>query len=192
MSYDQTAQPEEIDFTFPDIGTMEEEKRKRIKLFAPNIYIVKCIDYKITKSPYVNQYTGQEDINCTWKFEIIKTIDGTPIKYSTGQDAEFLTFPVWSNVFNLGSKKDGKPQDTRAIMSALQGLPSNVVLPKPQAENFIGKTCRVVCEVGVKKNGAPKQIWDAWAKWDVPVNQSVQPQLEQPQPPAEPQPQPQI
>lgn len=159
-------QDNDIDWDFPEIGTMEEEKKKRIKLFEPQIYFVQCTEYKITKSPNPNMYTGEHDINCTWQFKILKSLDGKPLKYSNGDNAQFDTFPVWTNVTNMGSKKDGKPQDTRAIMAALLGLPANAKLPKPDRNNFVGKFARVVCEIGAKKDGSPKQLWSAWATWD--------------------------
>lgn len=160
-------QPEELnDWDFPELGTQDEEKKKKIKLFAPNIYFVKCTEYKITRSPRPNQFTGEHDINCTWKFEIIKAVDNQPVKYNNGEVAEFTSFPVWTNVEHVASTKEGKPQATRAIMTALMGIPSNAKIGKPDPANFIGKYARVVCEVGTKKNGDPKQLWSSWASWD--------------------------
>lgn len=165
-NYQNNKEDGEMPWDFPEVGTQEEEKRKRIKLYAQEIYFVRCEDVKMTKSKYENQYTGEYDINLTWLFKIIRTLDGKPVKYSNGEEADRDLFPVWTNVNALATSKDGKPQATRAIMTALMGLPSNAKIGKPNPNMFIGKTARVVCEIGVKKDGAPKQIWSGWAPWD--------------------------
>lgn len=163
----QKPEVESIDWDFPEIGDQNQENKKRIKLFAEDIYFVQCVDYKITKSPRPNQYTGQFDINCTWQFKIIKSLSGEPLKYSNGEEARFDTFPVWTNVTNMGTSKDGTAQDTRAIMTALMGIPSHAAIGKPDANNFINKFARVVCKIGTKKtDGSPKQVWSAWAPWN--------------------------
>lgn len=178
-------QVEEIDWDFPEIGSQEEEKKKRIKLFAPDIYFVQCVDYKITRSPRPNQYTGQHDINCTWQFKILKSLSGGPLKYSNGDNAQSDLFPLWTNVTNLATTKEGKPQDTRAVMTALMGKASNAVIGKPTEKDFLGKFARVTCEVGVKKDGSPKQIWSSWAPWNGKEAQAAQAQVQEAQPQAQ-------
>lgn len=157
---------------FPDVGTMEEEKAKRISLFAPTILFMKLHDAVMKKSDKPNQYTGNYDTNIVWTFRVVKTIDGDKILRSNGQEAKkdenlgFVKAVIWTNRDNVSQTKDGTPQDTRAIMTSLMGMPSNASLKGINPGMMVGRGVRVTVEIGKKKDGSPKQLWKSWAKWE--------------------------
>lgn len=158
---------------FPDVGTMEEEKKKRVRLFSPNILFMKLRDVKMTLSKFPNKFTGEYDTNLVWEFDIIKNVDGTPIMLSSGAQAQknektgTYTTVVFTNVKNVSQAKDGTPQDTRAMMTSLLGVESHASLKGVQPGMLVGKGIRVTVEVGKKQDGSPKQLWKSWAPWNM-------------------------
>ena len=155
---------------FPDVGTMEEEKAKRITMFAPNILFLRLHDAKMKTSDKPNQFTGNYDTNIIWTFEVKQALDGDVMR-SNGQKAQkdenlgFVKAVIWTNRDAVSQKKDGTPQDTRAIMTALMGLPSNASLRGISPGSMVNRGCRVTVEIGKKQDGSPKQLWKSWAPW---------------------------
>jgi len=159
----------EIPWNLPDIGTAEEETKKRAWIpYAPNIYLVGCEDVKmVLREGYM---TKEKEPQLEWKFQVVKTLDGSPVQNNEGKPLKTASFTLWSSPFAMAtSKKDGKFQKTRAIMTALLGLPANAALPQTltKPENFIGQSMRVVCEVVEKPGKSPQNVWSGFAPYKV-------------------------
>ena len=163
-----------------DMGTAEEENAKTaFKLIAPNLCVAECFDVKMTLAKKWQSEETEPQI--TWSFKLLKTVDGSPLTDVDGNPLEKDIVPVWSKLWQVKVVK-GKPQLTRAILTALYGIPVNSALNKEmiKPENLIGRKCKLLVEIGEKKDGTPKQLIEKFMPLTAtqPIQTPAQPQTE--------------
>jgi hypothetical protein len=104
--------------------------------------------------------TGTKVPQRTIRFTI-GNVDGTDSVINTkGEQVTGQTHTVWINPSNLRwNKKEGKPQEGRAVLAALAGVPADgdiTEIGKSTGEALIGKQIKAYLRNFINKNGKEK------------------------------------
>ena len=156
-----------------DMGTAEEEaKKSEFKLVAPNLCVAEVFDVKMTLGKKWQSEETEPQI--TWSFKLLRTIDGSPLTDLEGNPLKTDIVPVWSKLWQVKISK-GKPQLTRAILTSLYNLPVNSAITSDmiKPELLIGRKCKILVEIGEKKDGSPKQLLEKFFPYVVTKQQDA-------------------
>lgn len=134
-------------FKFGFGSKAEEEKKRAYVPYAADFYVAECVGVEFVKG--TNYRTGEEEDQIEVNFKLLRTIEGNPVLDMNGEVPKSTFFKIkWLNpdaVFY--NKKTGEPHRTRALFTAILGIPVDAGIPEFTEADCLGRKIKMYIDV---------------------------------------------